>query len=258
MHTNASKKLFRTLFFFTFGLSALFVLLARLYTISCTDVSVMYTALPEVLSIIINIVECTIFGIAYAYLIWVAYSRPACGIRRYVILYAVSVLFKYLLNYMVTWLTDTGMSAAYLLENLSYILIYATIELLQGAIVLWMTLRITRQLHAYVAHRQSIAANLPDVHIDVRSEVFPFAKLLSWQNPLQRCALIAGMTVSAFKVVSRMIYDFTYGLPTSVVDGMWMLIYYLMDLFIGFAICMLITYLLMTLDSRAQKADHTA
>jgi len=37
------------------------------------------------------------------------------------------------------------------------------------------------------------------------------------------------------------------------VDGLWMVIYYLIDVFAGFAVCLLITYLLMIFDSKENK-----
>lgn len=255
MNPTASKKLLRLLLALSFGLSALFVLLARLYTVSCTDIVMMYTAWPEVLEILVNMVECVIFGFAYAILIWAAYRKPEGGIRRYIIVYFCSVLFKYLANYLVTWLTDTGMSVQYLLENLSYILIYTAIELLQAAVVLLVIVRTMKKHHAFIERQTRIAANLPDVSVDARSYVFPFTKLLTWKNPLQKCALAGGGTIALFKMVSRLIYDISYGLPTSVADGLWIVAYYLLDVFVGFAVCLLITYLLMMFDSREQKAS---
>jgi len=254
MNPTASQKLFRLLLTLTFGLSALFVLLARFYTVSCTDIALMYTALPEVLEILVNATECVIFAFAYAILIWVAYRRPKCGIRRYVIGYACSVLFKYLANYLITWLTDTGMSAQYLLENLSYILTYTVIELLQAALVLVVIVRTMKGYHTFIERQMRIAANLPDVTVDARSYVFPFTKLLTFQNPLQKCALAGGAVVALLKMVSRLIYDISYGLPTSVADALWIAVYYLLDIFVGFAVCLFITYLLMAFDSREQKA----
>ena len=258
MNPTASKKFLRLLLALSFGLSALFVLLARLYTVSCTDIVLMYTALPEVLEILVNTLECAIFAIAYAILIWIAYRKPAEGLRKYVVVYACSVLFKYLANYLVTWLTDTGMSAQYLLENLSYILIYTAIELLQAALVLIVIVRTMKGYHAFIARQMRIAANLPDVTVDARSYVFPFTKLLTLQNPLQKCALAGGAVVALLKMISRLIYDISYGMPTSVADGLWIVVYYLLDLFVGFAVCLLITYLLMTFDSREQKALQNA
>ena len=107
--------------------------------------------------------------------------------------------------------------------------------------------------HAFIERQQRIAANLPGSEICARTYAFPFSSLLSLKNPLQKCAFWSGVWITAFKMASRLIYDFSYGLPTSLTDALWILIYYLLDLFTGFAVCLLITYLLMSFDSREQR-----
>lgn len=256
MNQAASKKLLRLLLIFSFGLSALFVMLARLYAVSCTDITIMYTAWPEVLEIVVNLVECVIFGIAYAVLVYAAYRLPEGGLKPYIIAYFGSVLFKYIGNYLVTWLTDTTMSADYLLENLTYILIYVAMELSQAVLVLLIIWRTMKAYHAFIERQMRIAANLPGAEVDVRTYAFPFTKLISLKNPLQKCALGSGALVSVYKIVSRVIYDVSYGAPTSVADALWMLVYYLTDIFVGFAVCLLITYLLMSFDRRENRSKN--
>lgn len=254
MNQHTTKKLPGLLALFSFGLSALFILLARIYTVSCSDIIFMDTALPEILEILINILECAVYGISYAFLLYAAFRFYTECFSKAILIYTGSVAFKYIGNYAVTWITDTGMSAEYLLENLSYILLYIAIELAQAGLVVLITWRTMKSYHAFIERQQHIAANLPDANVTIRTYVFPFTKLISLQNPLQKCAFWGGTAVSLFKIVSRLIFDFSYGLPTSLVDGLWMVIYYLMDMFAGFAVCLLITYLIMTFDSRELKA----
>ncbi len=254
MNQTAQKNLLRRLTLLSFGLSALFVILARIYVICCSDIVLMYTAWPEVLEILTNILECAIYGIAYAYLIYATYKFPDGGLSPFVLVYFSSVLFKYIANYLVTWITDTGMSASYLIENLSYILIYTAMELAQAGLVLLITYFTMRTYHRFISRQIQIAKNIPGgQEITTRTYVFPITKLFSLQNPLQKCAFLSGAMVSAFKIVSRLIYDISYGWPTSVVDALWMITYYMFDLFVGFAVCLLITYLLIQFDHDEQK-----
>ena len=166
MNQTVPAKLSRLLLYLSFGFSALFVVLARIYTISCSDILIMYTAWPEVIEILINILECVIYGIAYAFLIYAAYRFPEVGVAKFVWIYTASVLFKYISNYIVTWMTDTGMSADYLIENLTYILIYAAMELAQMGLVLLIVWRTMKSYHAFVARQARIAANLPGVEVN--------------------------------------------------------------------------------------------
>ena len=246
-------KLKKRLAIFSFGLSALFILLANLYAVSCADIVLMYTALPEILEIIINVLECGIYGIAYAILIYAAYAFTPKKLPGLIAIYGGSVVFKYIANFLVTWITDTGMSAEYLAENLSYVLIYIGIELVQALLILLVIYRTMKRYHDFIARQQKVAATLPDTTVTPRTYAFPFTKLFSLKNPLQTCAFWSGVTVSSFKVISRLIFDISYGMPADALDALWMLLYYLFDLFAGFAICLLITYLLMSFDRSEQK-----
>ena len=250
MNQAASQKLLRLLALLTFSLSALFVVLARIYTVSCSNIVMMYTAWPEIFEILINVLECAIFGIAYAILIYAAYRFPETRLSHFVMIYFGSVLFKYIANYLVTWITDTGMSLDYLLQNLLYILLFTALELAQATLVLLVTHHTMKAYHTFIKRQERIAATLPGTEISARTYVFPFSHLISLKNPLQRCAFWSGIWITLFKMASRMIYDISYGWPTSIVDALWILIYYLFDLFTGFAVCLLITYLFMLFDHR--------
>lgn len=250
MDQTMYRKKLREMLWLTFGLSAVFVIMAKIYAVACSDILIMYTAWPEVIEILINVLECGIYGISYAILIYAAYRFQREKITCLVLIYGGSVLFKYISNYVMTWLTDTGMSADYLLENLSYILIYTAIELLQCALVLLVVLRTMKDFHKFIEKQMRIAQNFSDVSITPRTYAFPFTALLSWKNPLQKCALWSGIVIAGFKMISRLIYDVGYGWPSSVVDALWMLISYLVDAFVGFAVCLLITYLLMQFDKK--------
>ena len=93
MNQTVPAKLSRLLLYLSFGFSALFVVLARIYTISCSDILIMYTAWPEVIEILINILECVIYGIAYALLIYAAYRFPEVGVAKFVWIWS-SILFE--------------------------------------------------------------------------------------------------------------------------------------------------------------------
>ena len=252
MNQTLYRTKLREMLWLTFGLSAIFVIMAKIYTVTCSDILIMYTAWPEVIEILINILECGIYGISYAILIYAAYRFQGENIMRFAFIYGASVLFKYVANYVMTWLTDTGMSADYLLENLSYVLIYTAIELLQCALVLFVVLKSMKTYHKFIEQQVRIAQKFSDTSITPRTYVFPFTALFSWKNPLQKCALWSGVVISGFKVFSRLIYDINYGWPSSVVDALWMLISYLLDVFAGLAVCLLITYLLMQFDKKEQ------
>ena len=79
MSQTIYQKMLKRLFLLSFGLSALFVILARVYTVFCSNVVIMYTAWPEVVEIVVNGLECGIYGIAFAYILYMAYRFPEKG-----------------------------------------------------------------------------------------------------------------------------------------------------------------------------------
>ena len=58
---------------------------------------------------------------------------------------------------------------------------------------------------------------------------FPFKKTFDLHNPLQRSAFIMAIIMGSIHIASRIIYDLYYGLPSTLVDLLWMVTYYLSD-----------------------------
>lgn len=253
MNHTLYRKMLRWLLGLSLGLSALFVIMARVYTVFCSNIVIMYTVWPEIMEILVNVLECGIYGIALAFLIYLGYRFPEEGIWHGSLIYGGSICFKYIANYLVTWITDTGMSSDYLIENLTYILIYVAIELAQASLIIFVIHRTLADYHQFVVGQMKIASTLPGAEVSARTYAFPFSALISRKNPLQKCALWSGIVISTFKIISRMIYDVNYGWPSSLVDGLWMIIYYLIDVVVGIAVCLFITYLLMRFD----HAEHS-
>jgi len=64
-------------------------------------------------------------------------------------------------------------------------------------------------------------------------ELYPFRKIFSRENPLQLCALIVGIILSAEKILFRLLFDLSYGAPESFAEVMIMVVYYASDILIG-------------------------
>ena len=57
----------------------------------------------------------------------------------------------------------------------------------------------------------------------------PLENLFDWKNPIGKAALFAAWVPAAFKILSRLIYDFSYGAPTGLSDLLWMITFYVFD-----------------------------
>lgn len=249
-----SRKLFWLLCILSFGLSTAFVILAKCYTLAWSDVTTADTVLPILLDYLSKIAEWCLYITAYAIIFYELYTEGVAPARKFIFVYAGSVFFKYLLNYLVTWITDAGMSSEYLADNLTYIGIYIGIEWLQLLFIMLMAVSSAKAYHKFLAGQRKLAATLPNYTLEERNYTFPFKKLFSTENVLQKNALWAGFVLTVFRVVSRMIYDITYGAPSDAADLMWMIFYYTVDIVVGMVSIIAITALFMRFDKMEQKS----
>ena len=63
--------------------------------------------------------------------------------------------------------------------------------------------------------------------------VYPNVKQPLKVDPIKRGAAASALILVALRVFGRLIYDFHYGLPTDLVDALWMVLYYGLDVLIG-------------------------
>jgi hypothetical protein len=64
------------------------------------------------------------------------------------------------------------------------------------------------------------------------SDPINFDKLLYFKEPFNRAILSIGIVLSAIKIVTRLLYDISYGTPSSLVEILWMVFYYSLDMLI--------------------------
>ncbi len=237
---NITKK--RILMFFSITAFILYsvysFLLAPLYVYLSTNILYSHTALPELVEFIYTACELAVFFIGFACIIYFIYAFGAKKSLPIVLVYSLFTLYKLLANFamslitgMITSTDDISM-AAY--TGLSYLII----ELFVLALLFFIFFLIFK--------KSSSCRNL-----------IPFSHMIDFKNPLQKAALAAAAIISAFKIVSRIIYDFFYGAPQSLSDFLWMVGYYTSDIFIGVIAYFTIIYFLLHFDSKAGKAKET-
>lgn len=68
----------------------------------------------------------------------------------------------------------------------------------------------------------------------------PFSKLLDFKNPISKAMAFIACVPSVFQILYRIRYDLYIGVPSDVIDLLWMILYYVTDL-----ITILIAYFVM-------------
>jgi hypothetical protein len=63
-------------------------------------------------------------------------------------------------------------------------------------------------------------------------------------DPLRFSALLVALLMGVIRIIGRVIYDIGYGAPTDLIDILWMILYYSLDVFIGVACYFVLLYIL--------------
>ncbi len=80
--------------------------------------------------------------------------------------------------------------------------------------------------------------------------VYPHIKQPLKADAIKRGALASAAVLVVFRVLGRLIYDFHYGMPTDIIDALWMLLYYSTDVLIGVGGYFLVLWVIRTLSRR--------
>jgi hypothetical protein len=93
--------------------------------------------------------------------------------------------------------------------------------------------------------------SIKEIHTAKASRSYlPFDKLYTSSNPLQKASLLTGILLASIKVLTRVVYDIGYGAPTSILDLLRMIVYYLSDVLICVVIYLVSLLLIMYFDKK--------
>ncbi len=228
---KSHKQLIRTVWLFAFLPTALCVfLVVPLSILAQSNVVYADTVIPfllEILTLLLTVVPYAVCFPCIALKILADGLKTAWGMIG---IYAGNVFFHYLANFGVTALMDGSLP----IGSIPYLLVYIVSDLLMLAFVLLFTVICTKKYRRRRADMLAAASRLgrrPE-----EKPLLPITALFARNNPLQSSLLFIGIVAAAFRVISRLFYDLYIGLPTSVVDLLWIIISYTLDLLIGFSV----------------------
>ncbi len=232
-----------------FGLIFAFAL-SPLITYVNNDGTISY--LPDILDALQWLLNLLSFFICYSITDFAIYRFRISRYWIYIFIFSVTTVVKYLLNVISAFFVfgRVPSSKDELKQQIGYAVLNTVVELLQYALVVISSAAILSRFKK-LSDIAEKSADKMGIDYDRRGKIFPFKKLVSKQNPLQYSALWAAIIVILFMITNRLIYDIAFGLPTDLVDGLWMVAAYLSDILFG-----VLGYLIMMLGfNRCDTAE---
>lgn len=198
----------------TVSISAVFLLstllLSPLLIITSSDVIYQGTLWPDLIELLIGICDISAYAIGFSVIIYSIYRLSSREAIRSIVIYCTAVLLKYTVNIVVTTLFESRFDISYL----AWPVLYFFFDL----IIVFCVYFIARASFKSTGSFQK--------------DLLPFNTFFSSHNPLQVSVLKVGVLLAAIKIATRLVYDFSYGLPQDIIDALWMLAYYISDILI--------------------------
>ncbi len=221
-----------------------------LYTIISSNVAFQETPLPVLLKYLQEFLDLTSFSISFALIIFAMIlksNKSAISITAICAIFSfLRIPIKLVMNIFIYG--SLGSSTEILLDIL-HLSPYFVFEIVQLLTVYIITLIITR---TYLLHKTfgeskkyNKSSKIKNSKVVENKYVLPFSKFISWENPLQRSAIMMGFVVAAVKIILRIANDIAMGAPISFGEVMVMIAYYLSDFLYGI-IAYIIALLLFT------------
>lgn len=229
--------------------SLLSFILKPTYTFMCSDVIYSVTVWPEILEIIIDAIEVITYAISFAIIIYSIFRFSASGSRSLITTYCIIILLKYLIDTAVSFIFDGAVS----LDDIVFVLIYFLFDAVILTIIVLCSARLIDSANARKNSIEKANTVLGIKNSSYDDSIFASNKFFSKSNPLQCSALIAGIVLSAAKIISRIRFDIYVGAPTSLSDAMWMVTYYISDILIALIVYAISVFMFSTLYSSEKK-----
>lgn len=253
-----SRRLALLLSISLFLLTSLYVFVfAPLYIFFANDVLYMSTVLPEVFSLLSAATDVLVFGIFFGVFLYSVYRLSLKGSIPLIVIYGVAFLYKNVGNLLMTFATD-GIPKDFVGDILTTAF-YLLLEALQCAVVVTVASVTVLNAKKRDEIRRNASAEIGKPYEP--ASYLPFRKLVDRTNPLQRAALRMALVPMLVKVASRLLYDiwFTvmYGFYDGLVDVLWMVLYYSLDV-VGYGVIVYFTVILLVSHLGESEAKRAA
>ena len=256
VYNESDKLLYKNLIFIltaiSVGSALLFAFcLSPLIAYSNVEATIPY--LSDIFYAVYWVFDLLVFFICYALTDFCFYRFKLSKAIIAVVIFSASTLSKYALNIVSSFYVfgSYPTSNEALKDEILPNIISSSAELIQYLIVSAFALIVISKKNKLSEISRKSASKI-GVEFDKRTLFFPFKKLFDIKNPMFLTAFVTSITVAIIKIVpNRLIYDIWVGLPTSILDGLWMFIAYATDILF----CVLGYFVMIYVFSKADTKD---
>lgn len=205
-------------------------IVSPVFTQISADVTYSASALPDILNYTNRLLDIIFAAAQYASIIVSFILFPDLASRRAVRLICIgATLTRCLLNLVVSAISDGGG----FVSGIPVTLLFAALELVQHYVAVFIVSLICGEATKRFSLLRSASRRIGSEEFDWVREVYPYRHPFSKSNPVQKSGLLISVIFSALLVISRLIYDFSYGAPESSSEIIQMVVGYTADIASG-------------------------
>lgn len=241
--------------------------LTLFYAAVCTPLYLLFSSnilfedsvLPLLWDVLMGACNYLFYWGSFAFLLFLGarYSLRQC--KAFFAVYAGAVLFRYTANLLASFLVMGFPTwSTFASSDLPYLLFDVVMDLVLMSLAVLAFHLIVDQTPLNIAANGSLMQAEEDVDCPRLQLWCDAQKLYDKSNALHRTAVWMGLIPAGLKMITRIIYDISYGAPTDGVDLMWMIVYYVIDILCAVVGYLVILFLLNHLLSRFYDGEARA
>ncbi len=215
--------------------SLLTFILSPIYSAISANIVFYTTLLPDILDVLIQLLEIAAFASCYSIVILSVTAKGAsasCGVCW---IYVAACTVRRAAAAVITYIQYGSLPS----EEVASLMLYLSLETVQIFLVLLFAYQSSKNWRASVkAAKKAALKTGGSVNADISLN-----PAYSSINPLKNTAFKAGVMLAVIKILSRIVYDVTYGAPNGLSEILIMTVYYLSDVLIAiifYAMCLFI------------------
>lgn len=180
----------------------------------------------------LDLLEILVYTVAFSAIVYVLHIFSAKKALSFFFCYIGLVTLRRVASLAIGILVNSSLDILELQSAIAYI----ALEAVNCLVILLFAARRASRYYEDRLQRKKLRERLGD-EISIPT-LYPFESSFSKSNPLQASAMFAALLITAERLLSRIISDLFWGAPTSPIEILIMMIYYLLDIFFGLLIYM--------------------
>ena len=238
-----TKKLTRRTAILLFAITLFYAAVCTpLYLVMSSDVLWAQTPLPMLLDVIMTLANYCFYWVAFAHVAYTVYRFGFSAARPQLAVYAGASVFQYAANLLAGYLViGFPLWEDFASDELPYLILNIFLNLLLMAIAVGL---------AYLLEKKQGDGK------GRMTDGLPLVKLFSMQKGIGRAAWVLACVPAAAQLLSRVRYDISYGAPRSLLDLVWMVVFYCSDVLsvlIGYLVIVLVWNQISFKETEAKK-----